>query len=136
MADSIPYRIPRIGHFPFGAASALKLLRLVSALHLIAGAAKSQAQDSGPLQTFTAPDGTFSFRYPSLLIHCQQKAQGYSWTPAETCAAYHPVCDEEASPSVGAGGGTGAIGGSMATVADEADAGAARPIAGGSGSCP
>ncbi|MGP0020057.1 MAG: hypothetical protein ACLPHP_15910 [Candidatus Sulfotelmatobacter sp.] len=97
MADSIPYRIPRIGHFPFGAASALKLLRLVSALHLIAGAAKSQAQDSGPLQTFTAPDGTFSFRYPSLLIHCQQKAQGYSWTPAETCAAYHPVCDEEAS---------------------------------------
>jgi hypothetical protein len=101
LADSILYRIPRRGLFPFGAASALKLLRLVFALHLIAGAAKSWAQNSGPLETFTAPDGTFSFRYPRLLIHCQQKAQGtgegYYWVPAESCAAYHPVCDGEAA---------------------------------------
>jgi len=66
---------------------------------LMAGAAKSWAQNLSP-EIFTAPDGMFTFRYSSLLIHCQQKAQGtgggYHWIPAENCAAYHPVCDAEA----------------------------------------
>lgn len=97
LPDNIVYRIPRRRQFPLGTASGLRLLGLIFGLLLIAGAAKSWAQPSGRLETFTAPDGTFSFRYPGLLIQCQQKVPGYYWTPAENCAAYHAVCDGEAS---------------------------------------
>jgi hypothetical protein len=51
-----------------------------------------------PRKTFTAPDGSFSFRYSSQLIQCQQNKQadgGYSWIPTQNCAAYFPVCDDE-----------------------------------------
>ncbi len=62
-------------------------------------ATTSWAQSSQEsLKTFTAPDGAFSLRYSSQLIVCQQKPAGSgSWSPAENCAAYHPVCDGEAS---------------------------------------
>ncbi len=61
---------------------------VVSALSPLA----QKGKDS--LQTFTAPDGTFSFRYSRELIDCQpkgQEAQG----PPKNCAAYFPVCGGE-----------------------------------------
>jgi hypothetical protein len=72
---------------------------VLSVVFFAASSATSWAQPpADPLKTFTAPDGSFSFRYSSQLIQCQQKKQadgGYSWIPAENCAAYFPVCDDE-----------------------------------------
>jgi hypothetical protein len=100
MSDNIPDRTSERQNVPFRETSASRFFCLFSAFFLMAGAVTSWAQLPDRLETFTAPDGTFTFRYSNLLIHCQQKAQGtgdgYYWTPTDTCAAYHPVCDGEA----------------------------------------
>jgi hypothetical protein len=74
--------------------------RIVIFTFLAASSIASWAQHpTDSSKTFTAPDGAFSLRYSSQLIQCQQKPQGdgegYSWIPAENCAAYHAVCDGE-----------------------------------------
>jgi len=87
MARSVPY-LP----------AARMTFRLFGALFLGVCATTSWAQRPREQEKkFTAPDGTFAFRYPNLLIQCELKKQGsgdgYFWTPPENCAAYHPVCD-------------------------------------------
>ncbi|MGA7855789.1 MAG: hypothetical protein WCA15_20895 [Candidatus Acidiferrales bacterium] len=51
--------------------------------------------EANALQTFTSPDGAFQFKYSELLVRCSQspKFRG-SWEPADSCAAYFPVCDD------------------------------------------
>ena len=44
-------------------------------------------------RTFTAPDGSFSFRYWNQLVQCKPPQEGNVWEPADVCAAYIPVCD-------------------------------------------
>jgi hypothetical protein len=63
--------------------------RLLSVVSFVASSATSWAQyPADPLKTFTAPNGSLSFRYASQLIQCQQQADGgYSWIPTENCAA-------------------------------------------------
>jgi hypothetical protein len=72
---------------------------VLSVVFFVASSTTSWAQHpADPLKTFTAPDGSFSFRYSSQLIQCQQNKQadgGYTWIPTENCAAYFPVCDDE-----------------------------------------
>jgi hypothetical protein len=72
---------------------------LLSVGFFVASSNPSWAQHpADPPKTFTAPDGAFSLRYSSQVIQCQQKKQadgGYTWIPAENCAAYFPVCDDE-----------------------------------------
>src|SRR5271169_1561163 len=79
-------------------------LFLFGALFLTVCATTSRAQrPQESLKTFTAPDGTFAFRHPSLLIQCQKTRQGTGdgsfWTPPKNCAAYHAVCDGETGES-------------------------------------
>ncbi len=74
------------------------VLCFVSTLLLMGCTTASWAQDRQDMgNTFTAPDSAFSLRYSSRFIPCQQKEQstgdGYYWVPAESCAAYSPVCD-------------------------------------------
>jgi len=69
-------------------------------LFLLGAPLKSWAQrPTESLKTFTEPNGAFTFRYSSHLILCEQKRQGVTeshyWVPAESCAAYLPVCDDE-----------------------------------------
>jgi hypothetical protein len=65
--------------------------RLLSVVFFVASSTTSWAQHpADPLKTFTAPNGSLSFRYASQLIQCQQNKQadgGYSWIPTENCAA-------------------------------------------------
>lgn len=53
------------------------------------------------LQTFTSSDGTFQFKYFNLLVPCmeQRNEEGSPgwWTPADSCQAYTPVCDDPGS---------------------------------------
>jgi hypothetical protein len=57
----------------------------------------AEKQPSGELKTFIDPDRTFQFNYSNALILCEQKPNGseagFYWAPAESCMAYHPVCD-------------------------------------------
>ena len=62
-------------------------IALSGVLLLIAFAPRVEAQrNAHSLQTYTAPDGAFTFRYWSELVNCAHD-------PGENCAAYHPVCD-------------------------------------------
>lgn len=50
------------------------------------------------LKTFTSTDHAFQFHYPGLLVRCTPESRGQGdsawWTPADSCEAYSPVCDE------------------------------------------
>jgi hypothetical protein len=75
-----------------------RTLNLPGGLYFAASSNPSWAQRPDTLKSFTAPDGTFSFRHSNQLIQCQQTKQadgGYSWIPTENCVAYFPVCDDE-----------------------------------------
>jgi len=53
-------------------------------------------------KTFTAPDGSFSFRYWTGLVQCKPpKDGGEVWEPHDVCSAYNPVCDQEIVGSAG-----------------------------------
>ena len=70
-------------------------LRYAIALALVAGvciAPPPLSAESGT-KAFTAPDGSFSFRYWNQLVQCKPPNGGYVWEPADICSAYHPVCD-------------------------------------------
>jgi hypothetical protein len=51
------------------------------------------------LKTFSSPDGAFQFKYPELLIHCEQRAQqsgGGSYWAQDECNGRDGVCDDAA----------------------------------------
>lgn len=60
------------------------------------------AQAAG--RTFTSRDGAFRFQYPGFLTRCTAgRREGGSpggWTPAASCAAYFPVCDNPAGKTL------------------------------------
>jgi len=72
-------------------------LRHAAALALVLGSLLAPpAFAQSDTKTFTAPDGSFSFRYWNGLVHCQPpKDGGEVWEPHDVCAAYNPVCDQE-----------------------------------------
>lgn len=56
--------------------------------------AYSQAQKAAEsLKTFTAPDGTFSFRHSGELTDCLSKP---GQNPPKNCVAYFPMCSSDA----------------------------------------
>lgn len=58
----------------------------------------SPAQSHTDLKTFTAPDGSFSFRYWDHLIRCKWVPE--AWVP-DGCSGYVPTCDGLADPGHG-----------------------------------
>ena len=59
--------------------------------------AQTSGQPSGTNEpsrkTYSSPDQSFQFTYPSLLIQCGKTQNGGAWEPKE-CVAYFPTCDE------------------------------------------
>lgn len=63
---------------------------------------KPTSGSQSAVETFTSPDGAFEFKYPSFLIHCEQRTQqtgdGHYWVQ-EACGGYGGVCDDLADPN-------------------------------------
>ena len=55
----------------------------------------SAAQTHTDLKTFTAPDGSFSFRYWDHLIRCKSVPEARD---PDVCSGYVPACDDLADP--------------------------------------
>lgn len=51
-------------------------------------------------RTFTSPEGTFRFNYPTAMVSCHKKSDETVWLP-DDCNAYTPVCSNFSCDSTG-----------------------------------
>lgn len=75
---------------------AICLLAVPAALWAQSTAEKHTLPTRPALKTFTSPDGAFRFKYPELLIHCEQRPHQSgdgSWVQ-DACTGYGGVCDD------------------------------------------
>jgi hypothetical protein len=72
-------------------------VRLLAAFCLVAACATAlwAESHSEASNTFTAPDGAFTFRYSNQLIRCEKQGE-HVWEPFENCTAHASVCDDTA----------------------------------------
>ena len=67
---------------------------------LFAQNAPHEKSSHSALKTFTSPDGSFQFTYPTMLTRCELRSQNgneYAWVQPE-CSSYHPVCGDLPNP--------------------------------------
>jgi hypothetical protein len=75
------------------------LATVVLALLPFATSAQTVKSPNEKMETYTSPDGTFSFLYSEILVRCELRPQqeGYYWVQPE-CNSYHPACGDSPKP--------------------------------------